>query len=141
MWVRRSLFAVAAFNLVSALGGAWGLISGGIVAMGLPLSYLDGTPFDSYFWPGVILLFVVGGTQAVALVAQVRRLRVAWGLHAVAGFGMMLWIFVEMAMLSVFSVLHVIYFATGLVQCVLVMLALGVWPKPFLARQDVQSPS
>lgn len=134
--VRRSLYGVAGFNLVSALAGAWGLISGGIVDMGLPLSYLDNTPFASYFWPGVVLLVIVGGTQAIALIAQAKRMSVAWGLHSVAGFGMMIWIFVEMAMMLVFSALHVVYFATGLAQCILVLLALGVWPRPFLGRED-----
>jgi hypothetical protein len=34
----------------------------------------------------------------------------------------------------VWSPLHGIYFATGLVQTILAVLALGAWPRPFLAR-------
>jgi hypothetical protein len=34
----------------------------------------------------------------------------------------------------VWSPLHGIYFATGLVQTVCAVLALGAWPRPFLQR-------
>jgi len=47
---------------------------------------------------------------------------------------MMIWIFVEIAIMLVWSPLHGIYFATGLVQTVLAVLALGARPHPFLAR-------
>lgn len=134
-WVRASLLSVALFNLLSAIAGAWGLISGGIVALGLPLELLHGTPFDSYFWPGVILLVVVGGTQLAAVWAQLRHLHLSWGLHAVAGFGMQIWIFVEIALLLEFSVLHAIYFAAGSLQLILTFLALGIWPRPFWGRE------
>lgn len=135
-WVRVALVVIASFHLISAIGGAWGLMSGGIVAMGLPLSLLDGSIFDSYFWPGVILGVVIGGTQLIALVAQYARLSLTWGLHAVAGFGLMIWIFVETGIIRGLSPLQFIYFGTGLLQCVLVLLALGVWPRPFWGRGD-----
>ena len=35
-------------------------------------SWLDPTPFTSYLWPGVILAVVVGGTQVLAVIAQLR---------------------------------------------------------------------
>ncbi|NNH03751.1 hypothetical protein HLA99_07815 [Microbacterium ulmi] len=101
---------------------------------GVPLQWLDGTPFDSFVWPGLVLGVIVGGSQALAVVAQHRRLRVAWGLHAAAGLVMMIWIFVEIALMLVWSPLQGVYFATGLVQTVLAVLALGAWPVPFLAR-------
>jgi hypothetical protein len=130
--LRVALATVAWFNLVSALVGMVGLtVFGG---MGIPLEWLRGSLFDSYLWPGVILGAVVGGVQALALVAQYRRYRLAWGMHAAAGLVMMIWIFVEIAIMLVWSPLHGIYFATGLLQTVLAVLALGAWPRPFLAR-------
>ena len=129
--LRVALAVVAWFNLVSALVGMVGLTVGG--GMGIPLQWLDGSAFDSYLWPGVILGVVVGGAQALALVAQYRRYRLAWGLHAAAGLVMMIWIFIEIAILLVWSPLHGIYFGAGLLQTVLAVLALGAWPRPFLA--------
>lgn len=60
-----------------------GLTVGG--GLGLPLEWIDGSVFTSYFWPGIILGVVVGGIQALALIAQYRRFALAWGLHAAAG--------------------------------------------------------
>lgn len=132
--LRIALAAVAAINLLSALIGMVGLTVGG--GMGLPPEWLDGSIFDSYIWPGIILGIVVGGAQALALVAQFGRFGVAWGMHAAAGLTMMIWIFVEIAMMLVWSPLHGIFFATGLIQTVLAVLALGAWPRPFFARDS-----
>lgn len=121
------------FNLVSALAGMVGLTIGG--GMGIPMEWIEGSAFDSYVWPGVILGVVVGGVQALALVAQFGRFALAPGMHAAAGLTMMIWIFVEIAIMLVWSPLHGIYFATGLIQTVLAVLALGAWPRPFLARE------
>jgi hypothetical protein len=130
--LRISLASVAALNLVSALIGMAGLTLAD--GMGLPAEWLDGTGFDSWLWPGIILGVVVGGMQALALIAQFRRLALAPGLHAAAGLTLMIWIFVEIAILLVWHPLHGIFFATGLIQTVLAVLALGAWPRPFLLR-------
>ncbi len=132
--LRIALATVAALNLLSALIGMIGLTVGG--GMGLPPEWLDGSIFDSYVWPGIILGVVVGGVQALALVAQFGRFGVAWAMHAAAGLTMMIWIFVEIAMMLVWSPLHGIFFATGLIQTVLAVLALGAWPRPFFARDS-----
>lgn len=129
---RIALSVVAWFNVASALFGMVGLTVGG--GLGIPVEWLEGSPFRSYFWPGVILGVVVGGVQVLALVAQYRRYRLAWGMHAAAGLVMMIWIFVEIAIMLVWSPLHGVYFATGLLQTVLAVLALGAWPHPFLQR-------
>lgn len=58
MW-RVLLLVLTAFCVVSAIAGFLFLGPGG--AVGWPLEFLEGTPFDSYLWPGLILLLVVGG--------------------------------------------------------------------------------
>lgn len=130
--LRYSLLVVAWFSLVSALAGMIGLTIGG--GMGIPLAWLEHSAFSSYFWPGIILGVVVGGAQALALAAHYGRFQLALGLQVAGGLVMMIWIFVEIAMMLVWSPLHAIYFVTGLLQVVLAVLALGAWPRPFLAR-------
>ncbi|MFJ2552269.1 hypothetical protein [Microbacterium sp. NPDC087591] len=130
--IRFGLIGIAWFSLLSALAGMVGLTVGG--GMGLPPEWIEGSIFSSYFWPGVILGVVVGGVQALALIAQSRGYRVAWGMHAAAGLTMMIWIFVEIAIMLVWSPLHGIYFVAGLVQTIIAVLALGAWPRPFLSR-------
>lgn len=132
-WNRVGLLVVAWFTLLSALAGMAGLTIGG--GMGIPLAWLERSVFDSYFWPGIVLGLVAGGAQALALVAHHGRYRLARGLHAAAGLIMMIWIFVEIAIMLVWSPLHGVYFVAGLVQTVLAVLALGAWPRPFLARE------
>lgn len=132
--LRVALAIVAWFNLVSALIGFVGLtLTGG---MGIPLEWIRGSVFASYFWPGIILGVVVGGCQAIAVVAQHRRYALAWGAHAAAGIVMMIWVFVEIAILLVWSPLHGVYFFTGTLQTVLAVLTLGAWPSPLLGRAD-----
>lgn len=130
--LRIVLLIVAWFHLVSALAGMLGLTVGG--GMGIPLEWIEGSVFTSYLWPGVILGVIVGGVQLLAILAQYGRYRLAWGLQAAAGLTMMIWIFVEIAIMLVWSPLHGLYFVTGLLQTVLAVLALGAWPRPFLGR-------
>ena len=129
---RFGLWAVGGCNAVAALVGFVGLAFGG--GMGLPPEWLDGSAFDSYVWPGVILGVLVGGTQAAALIAQWRGLAAAWGAHAAAGLVLLIWIFCELALLLEWAPLQAVFFATGVVQIVLAVLALGAWPRPFWRR-------
>lgn len=63
----------------------------------MPRSFLAGTPFDSYVIPGLILGLVVGGTRLAAAVGIMARWSSALVLATVAGFGMIIWTFVELA--------------------------------------------
>ncbi|HEY8914107.1 hypothetical protein [Lacisediminihabitans sp.] len=120
------LLLVGFVNLVSSVaGGAGVLVTNGL---GMPMSWLDGTPFDSYLWPGVILLAVVGGAQALAVLLQLRRSRFAYAAAAVAGFGMIIWIYVEVTIRPFFHWLQPTFFATGTVQVALALVALGALP-------------
>ncbi len=141
-WMPRTLLGVTWFNFGTALIGAAGLMSGRMPDLGLPLDLLDGSGFPDYFWPGVILAVVVGGTQLLPLLACRARYAAAWGLYAVAGFGMLIWIFIETGIIGGQSPLQVLYFTTGVAQIVLVLLILGAWPRPLLRRQPgVRQPS
>lgn len=92
----------------------------------MPASMLANGPFDSFTWPGVILLAIVGGTQAIAGVLLLRRRESALAWSAVAGFGMVIWIFAETGIIAGISWLQVLYFATGALQLALVLALLGV---------------
>ncbi|MBF4560900.1 hypothetical protein ITJ43_01980 [Microbacterium sp. VKM Ac-2870] len=131
--IRVLLQLVAGFNLLSACAGMVLLVFVGGDSVGMPPEWLARTPFSTWAWPGLILGLVVGGAQVLALIAQHRRLKLTWGLHAASGLVMMIWIFIELAMLLVWSPLHAIYFAAGLIQTVLAVLALGAWPRPLFA--------
>jgi hypothetical protein len=135
---QQALLIVGFLNLMSAAAGGAGIAATN--GLGMPKSWLAGSPFASYLWPGLVLLVVVGGTQAIAVVLQLRKSRLALAAAAVAGFGMIIWIYVEVTILPVTSWLQPAYFATGTLQVVLVLLALGVLPGPATAKSDGGAP-
>src|SRR5690606_20746869 len=115
---------------LTALAGGAALIAGSVDAslatvLTPPVGYLDGSPFDSYLIPGVVLGVVLGGVHLAAFVLVFRR-HDRWILAgAIAAFDALIWIFVQMMFIP-FSFLQAFYFALGLVEVGLVMLALGI---------------
>jgi hypothetical protein len=124
--VVRILAALVVFGALSALIGAVLAIAAN--GAGVPLEYLADSPFPSYVVPGLILGMVVGGTQCVAAVALIGKRDTALLLSAVAGFGMLTWIFVELAIIRHYSWLQGAYFILGALELVLVLALLGIVP-------------
>ncbi len=124
-----ALLGVTGFQALSAIAGGIGILATGGVGLGMPLSLLEGSPFDSFLWPGVILLVVLGGTQTIATVLLARRTEGGLLWSAFAGFAMLIWIFVETGIIRGLSVLQVLYFATGIAQLALVCVLLGILPR------------
>lgn len=114
---------VTVFNALSALGGGVAVL-GGWLAM--PLLMIEGSPFGSYLIPGLVLLVVVGGTQLLAAVLLIARRESALLWTAVAGLGMLIWIFVETGIIRGQSFLQILYFSTGMAQVVAVLALLGI---------------
>ncbi|WP_309688523.1 hypothetical protein [Microbacterium foliorum] len=80
---------------------------------------------------------MVGGSQALAAGLLLARRESALLWSAIAGFGMIVWIFTETGMIRGMSWLQVLYFATGITQLVLVMAMLGVagwFPRASLSQ-------
>lgn len=114
------------FGAVSSLAGA--VLAIGANGGGVPVAYLTNSPFSSYVVPGLILGVVVGGTQLAAAIALLARRRTALLFSAVAGFGMLIWIFVELAIIRQYSWLQAAYFILGGLELILVLALLGVIP-------------
>lgn len=119
-----SLVALAGVQAASAISGGVGLMA--TAGLGMPSSFLATGPFSNFIGPGVILLVVVGGTQVIAMGLLLARREAGLFWSAVAGFGMILWIYVETGMIRGTSWLQVLYLATGIAQLILVMALLGV---------------
>jgi hypothetical protein len=121
-----TLTVLAVFGALSALVGA--VLALAANGAGVPLEYLKNGPFSSYFVPGLILGIVVGGTQLAAAIALLAKRDTALLLSAVAGFGMLIWIFVELAMIQQYSWLQAAYFILGGLELILVLALLGLIP-------------
>ena len=57
--IRYTLGVLLAFGALNAFGGGYYGMQG---AEGVPLEWLEGSPFKDYFLPGLILFAVVGGS-------------------------------------------------------------------------------
>lgn len=123
---RVALIVLGAFTALSAIAGAIALLAPG--SAGVPLYVLDGSIFSDFFWPALLLGVVIGGTQLLATVTAIRRSSTWLLWSTVAGFAMVIFVFVELAIMRGFSILHGVYFATGLAQLALVLALLGVVP-------------
>lgn len=101
---------------LSAVLGGYNLIvnNGG----GLPLEWLVNSPFSNYFWPGIILLFVVGGTHLIAAVTLWKNYFIAPSIASVAGCGLLIWIFTEVYMIEHTHWLQILYFGFGMVTLI-----------------------
>lgn len=111
-------------NAISAGVGGVGILATN--GLGMPTSMLSSGPFPNFSVPGLILLVVVGGTQLVSAVLLIARREVALVWTAVAGLGMVIWIFVETGIIQGLSWLQALYFATGMAQVVAVLALLGI---------------
>lgn len=98
--LRVGLGALLAFGAVNAFGGGYYGMAG---AEGVPVEWLEGTPFSSYFVPSVILFLVVGGSLAAASVAVLARLRGSAEVAFAAGLVVLGWLAVETVMIGYVS--------------------------------------
>ena len=132
-WIRITLTVLAAtIGLTAVAGGAALLVGSFAQGAAGPIvpdrSFLGGSPFTSYNGPGLLLAVVVGGTHLLAAVLVARESSSATVAVAVAGFGLLIWIFVQMMFIP-FSILQAVYFAAGLAELGLLMLGLGLFGK------------
>jgi hypothetical protein len=121
-----ALAALAVFGALSALVGA--VLAIAFNGAGVPLEHLARSPFSSYVVPGLVLGAVVGGTQLAAAVMLLAKRRTALLLSAIAGFGMLIWVFVELAIIRQYSWLQAAYFSLGALEVILVLALLGISP-------------
>ncbi|GAA4355425.1 hypothetical protein [Microbacterium rhizosphaerae] len=128
--IRLTLVAVTGFVALTAfLGGAvliMGSLSPGLGSVLVPpADYLRGSPFSGYAVPGLVLMLLVGGPQAVASIGCGVRWPWAPAACAAAGFSCLIWIFVQMIYIP-FSPLQAVYFAFGMLELGLLLLGMGV---------------
>jgi hypothetical protein len=121
------LIGLLLFGALSSFAGA--VLAFNAESAGVPLEFLAKTPLTSFVVPGLILGIIVGGSQLTAAIALLTRRHssLLWG--AIAGFGMLIWIFVEIAIIEAYSWLQSLYFGLGVLELILVLALLGIAPS------------
>lgn len=111
---------------LSAVYGGLSIIFSDV--MNFPPDILETTPFDSFWIPGLLLTFVVGGTQFLAAVLLWIRNKYMYEATAVAGFGLLIWMSTEIYMIPSHHPVQIVYMGFAILTLVSVMLMLKYKP-------------
>jgi uncharacterized protein (TIGR03382 family) len=98
--LRYLLGGLLAFGTVNAVGGGLYGLAG---AEGVPIEWLEGSPFRDYFIPSLILMTVVGGTLLLASIAVFANMRVARMAAFFAAIVVLGWITVQVVIIGYVS--------------------------------------
>lgn len=116
--VRYGMGVLLAFAALNAFGGGYYAMAG---AEGVPLEWLEGSPFRNFLIPGIFLFVVVGGaflTAAILAFARSRHARMAAFLAVAVVFS---WLAVQLSIIGYVSWMQPV---TAIVALVILLLAL-----------------
>lgn len=116
--IRMLLLFLHGLTGLGALAGGYACIVDPVSPLGAPASLLQGSPFDSFLVPGLVLFVLFGIGNLLGLFFLVRSFR--WYGYAgfVLGAGMMIWIFVQVMIIDALETLHVVFFLVGVFQAI-----------------------
>jgi hypothetical protein len=117
----RFLLYLHAFIGIGALFGGTAGILNPHDPLGIPADLLDGSPFDSYLIPSLILFFVIGAGHIFSAVTAARGSKGQGYISSVFSWALMIWIIVQVVVMKHADFLHIFYFLLGLLGAVLAM--------------------
>ena len=87
--------------------------AGSKTIMNLPTSMLKDSPFTDFFFPGLILFTVIGLGHAVSFVINIKHYKFYNISNSIMGFGLMIWIFVQVSLVGSGHWFQYLYFGLG----------------------------
>jgi hypothetical protein len=109
---------VVILELFVGIGGIFGgleMIRHPLNPLGMTTKLIAGSPFDTYTWPGILLLVLVGLAPCLLAVGVIARWRRMLELSGLFGIGLMAWIVVQWALLADRLWLQPVIFGIGAV--------------------------
>jgi hypothetical protein len=110
-FTRILIIIVSTFCALSAFAGDLGLVFAN--GLGMPRLWLIGSPFNSFFWPGIILFLIVGGTNLISIIFAFKKSKFIPETAAIAGFGLQIWTFTEIYIIREDNWLQILFFTLG----------------------------
>jgi len=109
----RILLVFFVFIGLGAVAGSVGVMKN---VMPFPEVWLQGTPFHSYFFPGLLLCLAVGGSQLAAAFLLLWRPSVGRAASLIAGLILIGWMAGELALIGFQAPIQVFFVAVGLLE-------------------------
>lgn len=136
-------FACTLLLVLQALLGFGALFGGGALMIdpsgamiGMPPDLLKSSPFDSFLIPAIILFSMLGVVPLIVglglwrkwhwnlanILNVYKNIYWAWTFSLYIGFALLVWIFIQTYLIQAVSVVHLIYFALGLMIQIVTLL-------------------
>ena len=98
---------------------------------------LEGSPFESFLIPGLVLfgLFGIGNIVGAVFLAK----KVTWHgyIAGVLGSGMVIWIVIQVLIIDTIAFLHILFFFIGIVEATIglaMLLQADLFPAPLVRK-------
>lgn len=117
--LRYALGIILSFSALNAFGGGYYGMAG---AEGVPVEWLEGSPFRNYFIPGLILFVVIGGSFLIAAIAVFAKLSIARRAAVFSVIIVFVWLSVQLAIIGYVSWMQPVTAITGVIILVLLFL-------------------
>lgn len=120
--LRWALVAIESFVALGACCGSLLVIAPSGRLLGMPTELLARSPFRTYLVPGLVLLLAVGGSMAVAAIAELRRRPRAALLSLAAGLVLIGWMVAQIHWIGLIDAQQPLLLGCGLAIAVLGLL-------------------
>lgn len=113
------LGVIQAFIGITAIAGGSRLVSNPHGLPDFPSEWLINSPFSNYFFPGLVLLIVIGFGFVVSSTTNFLRKRYSGGMAALLGICLILYMITEVWFVGLRNFLQPLYFVLGLIVLIL----------------------
>lgn len=96
-------------------------------SMGLSLSLLEGSPFPDYFFPGILLILLIGTPHLLSLIYLARNHRHQFLMVMASGLVLMSWIIIQILLIHTANWMHYYCLGTGLMEVLIALQLKGKW--------------
>ncbi len=114
--LRYALGIILSFAALNAFGGGYYGMAG---AEGVPVEWLEGSPFRNYFIPGLILFVIVGCAFLFAAIAVFSKISIARRAAVFSVIIVFVWLSVQLAIIGYVSWMQPVTAITGVIILVL----------------------
>ena len=106
---------IQAFIGITAIAGGLRLVSNPNGLPDFPIEWLINSPFSNYFFPGLVLLIIIGFGFVVSSTLNFFRKRYSGGIATLLGICLILYMIIEVWFVGLRNFLQPLYFILGVI--------------------------